>query len=40
MYYILKLAQEFGNSRTKDELLMHFMQLPIKNITSLNLEED
>ena len=36
---LLTLEKEFEN-RTKEELLMHFIQLPIKNITNISLEEE
>ena len=35
----LTLEKEF-DTRTKEELLMHFIQLPIKNITNISLEEE
>ena len=40
MICISIISEKEFDTRSKEELLMHFIQLPIKNITNISLDEE
>lgn len=35
--FVLDIEKQLGTSRTKEEIILHFLQLPLKNVTSVHL---